>query len=157
MQLTQFTDYALRTLVYLSGHTDRLSTVSEISDSFQISENHLTKVVNRLARHGYIETVRGRRGGMQLARAPKFINIGDVIRDMEEHFDVVECFNPQKQTCPLLPACALKAVLAEARRQFMTTLDKYTLSDVVSEQATMALTSKRASHPVRQIVVASSQ
>jgi Rrf2 family nitric oxide-sensitive transcriptional repressor len=143
MQLTQFTDYSLRTLVYLSSHPERLSTVAEIALAFQISENHLTKVVNRLASYGYIETVRGRGGGMHLARAPQLINIGAVVRDMEEHFDVVECFNAQKQTCPLLPACALKAALHEARRNFMGTLDRYTLKDVVGGTGAPLFAEKR--------------
>jgi len=132
MQLTRFTDYSLRVLIYLGAHPGRLCTISEIADAYRISENHLMKVVNRLATAGYIETVRGKGGGMQLSRAPKMINIGAVVRDMEERFDIVECFDEARQDCPLLPACALRSVLADARRNFMATVDRYSLADVIS-------------------------
>lgn len=131
MQLTRFTDYSLRVLVYLGAHPGRLCTISEIAEAYRISENHLMKVVNRLATAGYIETMRGKGGGMRLSRAPKLINIGAVVRDMEERFDVVECFNEEHQDCPLLPSCALKSVLADARRNFMSTIDRYSLQDVI--------------------------
>ena len=132
MQLTRFTDYSLRVLIYLGAHPGRLCTISEIADAYRISENHLMKVVNRLATAGYIETVRGKGGGMHLSRAPKMINIGAVVRDMEERFDIVECFDEAHQDCPLLPACALRSVLADARRNFMATVDRYSLEDVIS-------------------------
>jgi len=131
MQLTRFTDYSLRVLVYLGAHPERLCTISEIADAYRISENHLMKVVNRLATAGYIETVRGKGGGMHLSRAPKMINIGAVVRDMEERFDIVECFDEARQDCPLLPACALRSVLSDARRNFMATVDRYSLEDVI--------------------------
>lgn len=118
MQLTRFTDYSLRVLVYLGAHPERLCTISEIAESYGISENHLMKVVNRLSTAGYIETLRGKGGGMHLSRAPKLINIGDVVRHMEDRLDIVECFNAEHQDCPLLPACTLKSVLADARRNF---------------------------------------
>ena len=131
MQLTRFTDYSLRVLIYLGAHPERLCTISEIADAYRISDNHLMKVVNRLATSGYIETVRGKGGGMHLSRAPKLIKIGAVVRDMEERFDMVECFNEEHQDCPLLPACALKSVLADARRNFLATIDRYSLQDVI--------------------------
>ena len=131
MQLTRFTDYSLRVLMYLGAHPERLCTISEIADAYRISENHLMKVVNRLATAGYVETVRGKGGGMHLSRAPKLINIGAVVRDMEERFDVVECFNEERQDCPLLPACALKSVLSDARQNFLSTVDRYSLQDVI--------------------------
>ncbi|HYB51945.1 MAG TPA: Rrf2 family transcriptional regulator [Burkholderiaceae bacterium] len=131
MQLTRFTDYSLRVLVYLGAHPERLCTISEIADAYRISENHLMKVVNRLASSGYIETVRGKGGGMHLSRAPKMINIGAVVRDMEERFDIVECFREEPGDCPLLPACALRSVLADARHNFLSTVDRYTLQDVI--------------------------
>ena len=89
------------------------------------------KVVNRLSSGGYIETVRGKGGGMRLSRAPKMINLGEVVRYMEERFDIVECFNEKHQDCPLLPACMLRSVLADAHRNFMATLDRHTLQDVL--------------------------
>ena len=131
MQLTQFTDYSLRALIYLGVHTERLCTIAEIARSYRVSENHMMKVVQRLSAAGYIETVRGKGGGMRLARPPRMINVGEVVRDMEERFDLVECFDTDRQECPLLPACALKSVLNDARRNFMATLDRRTLQDVL--------------------------
>jgi len=138
MQLTRFTDYSLRVLVYLGAYPERVCTISEIADAYQISENHLMKVVNKLSTAGYIDTIRGKGGGMRLSRAPKLINLGAVVRDMEERFDIVECFNEEYQDCPLLPACALKSVLADARRNFMATLDQHTLQDVLGSGASTA-------------------
>ena len=131
MQLTRFTDYSLRVLVFLGAHPDRLCTISETAQAYRISGNHLMKVVNRLSAVGYIQTFRGKGGGMQLSRAPKMINLGDVVRHMEDRFDIVECFNEKLQDCPLLPACALRSVLADALRNFMATLDRHTLQDVL--------------------------
>ncbi len=131
MQLSLFTDYSLRVLIFLGAHPDRLCTISETAAAYRISGNHLMKVVNRLAADGYIETVRGKGGGMRLSRAPKMINLGDVVRHMEERFDIVECFNEKYQDCPLFPACTLRSVLADAHRNFMATLDRHTLQDVL--------------------------
>ena len=131
MQLTLFTDYSLRVLIFLGAHPDRLCTISEIAEAYRISANHLMKVVNRLSSAGYIETVRGKGGGMRLSRAPKMINIGDVVRHMEDNFYIVECFNEKYQDCPLFPACTLRSVLADAHRNFMATLDRHTLRDVL--------------------------
>ena len=131
MQLTLFTDYSLRVLVYLGAHPDRLCTISETAGAYGISVNHLMKVVNRLSSVGYVETVRGKGGGMRLSRVPKMINIGDVVRHMEDSFDIVECFNEGRQDCPLLPACTLRSVVADAHRNFMATLDRHTLRDVL--------------------------
>jgi Rrf2 family nitric oxide-sensitive transcriptional repressor len=131
MQLTLFTDYSLRTLVFLGAHTDRLCTIGQIAQAYDISDNHLMKVVNRLAARGYVETIRGKGGGLRLAHEPKQVNIGAVVRDMEERFDLVECFDEARQSCPLLPACALKSMLDAARRNFLATLDRHTLQDVL--------------------------
>ncbi len=136
MQLTRFTDYSLRVLVYLGAHPDRLCTISETAGAYGISVNHLMKVVNRLSSVGYVETVRGKGGGMRLSRAPKMINIGDVVRHTEDSFDIVECFSAKKQDCPLLPACTLKSILVDARRNFMATLDRHTLQDVLGHGIT---------------------
>ena len=131
MQLTLFTDYSLRVLVFLGAHPDRLCTISETAKAYRISSNHLMKVVNRLSSDGYIETIRGKGGGMRLSRAANMINLGDVVRHMEERFDIVECFDTKQQDCPLLPACTLPSVLADAHRNFMATLDCHTLQDVL--------------------------
>jgi Rrf2 family transcriptional regulator, nitric oxide-sensitive transcriptional repressor len=143
MQLTQFTDYSLRALIYLGVHTDRLCTIAEIAGSYRISENHMMKVVQRLSAAGYIETVRGKGGGMRLAREPALINLGEVVRDMEERFDIVECFDAHKQDCPLLPSCTLKSVLADARRNFLATLDARTLKDVIGARFVGLLAANR--------------
>ncbi|MEW6312649.1 MAG: Rrf2 family transcriptional regulator [Pseudomonadota bacterium] len=135
MQLTRFTDYALRVLIYLAAHPDRMATISEIAASYGISENHLMKIVHHLSTRGYIETVRGKGGGMRLARRPELINIGEVVRDTEDNLDIVECFNQEKRDCPLLPACVLKSILSEARKNFMATLDRYNLQDLLGTQA----------------------
>jgi len=133
MQLTQFTDYSLRTLVFLGAHPGELCTIAQVAAAYGISVNHVMKVVNRLASFGYVETIRGKGGGLRLARAPRLINLGEVVRNMEERFDIVECFNEQHQTCRLLPACTLRSVLSDARRNFMATLDGHTLESVISE------------------------
>jgi Rrf2 family nitric oxide-sensitive transcriptional repressor len=152
MQLTRFTDYALRALVYLGAHRERLSTISEIATFYDISEAHLMKIVNRLATAGYIETLRGKGGGMRLSREPHLINLGDVVRDTEDNMNIVECFDPTRQSCPLLPACTLKFVLTEARRNFIATLDRYTLKDVLSRQtAAVVAAGPRARIPVRRL------
>jgi len=131
MQLTRFTDYSLRVLVFLGAHPDRLCTIAETAEAYGISANHLMKVVSRLSSVGHIETVRGKGGGMRLSRAPKMINIGEVVRHMEDRFDILGCFNDEHQDCPLFPTCTLKSVLVDAHRNFMATLDHYTLQDVL--------------------------
>ena len=152
MQLTRFTDYALRALIYLGAHRERLSTISEIAAFYDISEAHLMKIVNRLATAGYIETLRGKGGGMRLSREPHLINLGDVVRDTEDNMNIVECFDPTRQSCPLLPACTLKSVLTEARRNFIATLDRYTLKDVLSRQTAAVVAAwPRARIPVRRL------
>ena len=135
MQLTRFTDYSLRTLLYLGAAPQRRSTIGEVAQAYGISTNHLMKVVSRLAAAGYVETLRGKGGGLRLARAPGLINVGELVRAMEERLDIVECFDPRHRDCPLLPACTLKSVLADARRNFLATLDRYTLQDLVGDGA----------------------
>lgn len=131
MQLTYFTDYALRTLMYLAAHPERLVPIAEISASYGISNHHLTKVANLLARGGFVQAVRGRGGGLQLARAPKEIVVGEVVRACEPNLHLVECFDRANNTCPIVPACGLARVLVEAQQQFLATLDGHTLGDLV--------------------------
>ena len=137
MRLTIFTDYSLRVLLYLGAHRDEeeLATVSDIAAAYRISENHLKKVVHHLARHGYVETTRGKGGGMQLARAPEEINIGAVVRITEDDLAVVECFEKGDPKCTIVPACALPAVLARALDAFFAVLDGQTLADLLQPQA----------------------
>jgi Rrf2 family nitric oxide-sensitive transcriptional repressor len=147
MQFTHFTDYSLRTLIYLGARQDALATISEIADKYGISQSHLTKVVHQLANRGYIQTLRGKGGGMRLARLPQLINIGDVVRNMEENINLVECFNAKNQSCPLLPACTLKSVLTEARRNFFDTLDRYTLADLLVNTSSLKMITETQQNP----------
>ncbi len=134
MQLTRFTDYALRTLIYLGLNQGRRVTIAEISREYQVSENHLMKIVHRLGQHGYIETVRGKGGGMRIARRLETIHIGAVVRDMEETMDLAECFDPRNRDCPMLPACVLQSALIAARENFLQTLDTYTVADLIANK-----------------------
>lgn len=131
LQLTLYTDYALRTLIYLGVHPEG-GTISDVAASYAISRNHLVKVVHNLGRLGYIHTVRGKSGGLSLARPPERIGIGDVVRDMENSFELVECFNARANECPISGACRLERALHEANRAFMRVLDAYTLKDVLA-------------------------
>ena len=132
MRLTQFTDYALRTLLYLGVHNDRLVPVAEVARSYRVSHNHLVKVAAMLTELGVVEAVRGRGGGLRLAVDPGEINVGWVIRRTEPDLHLVECFDRATDTCPITPACMLKKVLHEARRNFLETLDRYTLADFLA-------------------------
>ncbi|MDX1250890.1 MAG: Rrf2 family transcriptional regulator [Gammaproteobacteria bacterium] len=133
MQLTLYTDYSLRVLLYLGIHKNEKATINEIADYFKISRNHLVKVVHNLAVCGYIHTVRGKGGGMSLARPAEEINIGDVVRHTEPNFHVVECFNPQTTHCPAYNVCTLIDVLNSALTNFFAILDRYTLADLLKK------------------------
>lgn len=136
MHLTRYTDYSLRVLIYLGTHQDKLATISEIATYHGISRNHLMKVVHQLGTNGYIATLRGKGGGIKLARPPEKIVVGDVVRSMEETMNIVECFEPgaSASACILASACQLKSALSEAMQSFLVTLDLYTLADLVGEQ-----------------------
>lgn len=134
MQLTLYTDYSLRVLVYLSLNPERSSTISEIADFYQVSRNHLVKVVHNLSLKQHIISSRGKGGGLRLARAPELINIGAVIRDTEPNFHVVECFNGETpNTCVVEPICRLKGILGKASDQFLKTLDAYSIADIIKK------------------------
>ena len=130
MRLTTFSDYAFRVLIYLGG-TQGLVTIADIAGAYGISENHLMKVVHQLSRLGYIETVRGKGGGMRLARPPREIKVGEVLRATEDGFDLVECMGEGDSDCRIVRACVLKGALGEALAAFLGTLDGYTLADLV--------------------------
>ena len=138
VRLTLFSDYALRVLVHAGTHADRLVTVTEIAASYRISRHHLIKVVQLLVQNGFVETVRGRTGGLRLARAPEAINVGALVRSTEPDFDLVECFDSRTNTCVIAPACDLKAVLHEAQSEFMRVLDSYTLADLLVRRRKLA-------------------
>lgn len=133
MQLSAFTDFSLRVLIYAAVRDDRLCTVDEIASAFDISRHHLVKVVNELGRLGYVETRRGRGGGFQLACVPAKTRLGDVVRQMEGNLTLVECFDRKTNACPLTRACGLKGALREAFDAFFAVLDRYTLADLVAE------------------------
>ncbi|MBK8163895.1 MAG: Rrf2 family transcriptional regulator [Gammaproteobacteria bacterium] len=134
MQLTLYTDYSLRVLIYLGLRRDRLSTVSEIAQGYGISRNHLVKVVHNLSTLDFIHSIRGKGGGLSLARAPELINIGDVVRHTEANFTIVECFDGRQQNCPITQVCRLKGVLGDASDAFLAVLDGYTLADVLKNE-----------------------
>lgn len=131
MRLTKATDYAFRVLLYVGTYPGRRVSTEEIAKAFDISKDHLGKVVNQLAQRGWLDAKRGRNGGLTLARAPEVIGLGEVVRHMEPDLDLVECFNRKNNTCPIMPACGLIGPLVEARRAFLAVLDGYTLADVL--------------------------
>ena len=131
MRLKSYTDYALRVLMHLAARPDRLASIAEIARTYRISHNHLMKVVHDLRKEGFLDAVRGRSGGIRLARPADKISVGEVVRHTEGSFDLVDC-----GSCVIAPACALTAALHEARRAFMTVLDGYSLADLVEERRT---------------------
>ena len=129
MQLTQFSDYSLRLLLYLAAHPDRLVPIDEVSRAYGVSHHHLVKIVQLLVDRQLVASTRGRGGGLRLNRQPADINVGALVRITEPHFDLVECFDRTTNTCPIEPACGLKQVLRDARRAFLDVLDGRTLAD----------------------------
>ena len=134
MQLTRFTDYSLRSLMYLASHPERLSSVKEISEHYGISRNHLVKVVHRLSQLGYIETLKGKGGGIQIANGTEKLRLGVLISELEPNMNLVECFDSKTNTCRITGACQLKHYLFEAARSFINTMNKYTLADTIKNK-----------------------
>jgi Rrf2 family nitric oxide-sensitive transcriptional repressor len=136
MRLTVYTDYALRVLMYAALHSDRLPTISEIAETYGVSRNHIMKVVYELGVAGYIETVRGQRGGLRLARPPSDIVLGEVVRRTEPDMALMPCFdgagaaNTARTVCAIAPACRLRRALQQASAAFFAVLDGYTLADL---------------------------
>jgi Rrf2 family transcriptional regulator, nitric oxide-sensitive transcriptional repressor len=137
MRLTTFTDFTLRTLIYLAVRPDRLVTVRDIAQAYDISSNHLMKVVQRLAQSDYVTTVRGQRGGIRLALPAEQINIGEVVRRMESDLDVVPCFAADK-CCAIQPECVLATAVGHAMQAFLDVLDQYTLADLTAPRPGLA-------------------
>lgn len=135
MHLTLHADYSLRVLLYLATRPGQVISTQEVSEAYAISKHHLVRVVQTLAHHGFVEVRPGRTGGLSLAREPRDINVGRVLRVAEPDYHLVECFQREKNTCPIAPACGLKGVLYEAREAFLSVLEKYTLADVLSRSA----------------------
>lgn len=132
MRLTTYTDYALRVLMYLGLRGHDLSTIQEIAEQYGISRNHLMKLVHVLGRLGYVETVRGKKGGLRLARRPDEIRVGEIIRRLEPDMALVECFRSTDVQCRIVKSCILQDALGEALGSFLETLDRYTLSDLLA-------------------------
>jgi Rrf2 family transcriptional regulator, nitric oxide-sensitive transcriptional repressor len=131
MQLTVHTDYALRVLLYLAHFPEKRSGTEEISTAYGISKNHLVRVVQTLADAGFVRVIVGRSGGVELARNPADIRLGEVVRASEASFRLVECHDHASNTCPIVPVCGLKSLLDSALESFLAELDKHTLADMV--------------------------
>ena len=133
MHLTRYTDYALRVLLYLAIKGETRSTINEIAESYDISRNHLMKVVQDLSHRGYVTTIRGKNGGLLINRAPEDISLGRLIRDTESELGLVECLREHNQ-CPITAACRARSILNEALTAFMAVLDRYTLADLLGKR-----------------------
>lgn len=132
MHLTLNTDYSLRVLIYVAEHPDRLVTTQEIVEHYDISKNHVVKIVNKLGKLNFLELKRGRYGGgIALAKEPKDINVGEVITETEPNMDIVECFNPEKNSCCIAGNCKLTGILRKANSRFVQELVNYTLADLL--------------------------
>lgn len=137
MRLTLHTDYSLRVLMFAALKGESLSTIAEIAAHFEISRTHLMKVVNALGRAGYLDTVRGKKGGFRLAKKPSQIKVGAVVRDLEEDLAIVGCMQ-QTDYCPIEGTCVLRGALGEATAAFLAVLDRYTLADLVKPRKPLA-------------------
>jgi len=133
MQLTLYTDYSFRVLLYLGVNNDRLCTIAEIAERCNATQNHLVKVVHNLGKEGYIQTMRGRTGGIRLKKDPAEITITEIIRCTEVNLDIAECLRPTN-TCHITEVCTLKGIFSEAQQQFIDTLDQYTLASLLANR-----------------------
>lgn len=149
MRLTAYTDYTLRTLMYLGLNRDRLVTIQDIAESHGISKNNLMKVVHRLGMSGMVETVRGRNGGLKLNKEPTDINIGEVVRNTETDFFMAECFDRESNTCIYAPSCALKKVLGSATAAYLEVLDGVTLDDLIGRRGNRKAAVDTVVSPIR--------
>ncbi|MCW8140364.1 MAG: Rrf2 family transcriptional regulator [Planctomycetota bacterium] len=138
MQLTVYTDYALRTLLYLGLHPDRPVPAPEVAQAYAISVHHVAKVAKALVRDGFVRARRGRAGGLELAVAPDALRVGDVVRRTEPTLDLLECFDRRASACPITGACRLEHVLHDARAAFLEVLDRTTLADLLTNRPALA-------------------
>lgn len=135
MQLKKYTDYSLRTLIFVGLRKDNeLASIKEISEVYDISHNHLGKIVHELTRLGLLESIRGRGGGIRLSKPPEEINIGHLIRLLESDFTLLECFDSEKNHCVISPGCTLKHTLNKALHAFYKVLEEYTLDDLIQNE-----------------------
>ena len=137
MRLTLHTDYSLRLLMLLALEPDELHTIEEVAVRYGISRNHLMKVTQTLAQAGFVDSLRGRGGGLRLGKPAAKIILGDVVRATEDGFNLVECFDRKTNTCVVAPVCGLRGPLEEAVLAFLRTLDKYSLADLVANPGSM--------------------
>ena len=134
MQITRFTDYGLRTLMYVAARSESIASVKEVSEQYGISRNHLVKVVHRLSQLGYIETTKGKGGGIKIAKGTEKLRLGELIKQLEPNMNMVECFDAKTNTCRITGSCQLKHYLFEATQSFINTMNKYTLADKVQNK-----------------------
>jgi Rrf2 family transcriptional regulator, nitric oxide-sensitive transcriptional repressor len=137
MRLTLNTDYSLRVLIHVGLCGDKLTTIDDIAQAFGISKAHLMKVVNDLSQKGYLETARGRNGGIRLMREPRHINVGQVVRDTENQLDVIGCLE-HRGYCQIERVCALRSALRDATQAFLAVLNTYTLADLIKPQRALS-------------------
>ncbi|GAA6211738.1 nitric oxide-sensing transcriptional repressor NsrR [Hyphomicrobiales bacterium 4NK60-0047b] len=137
MRLTVHTDYAIRTLIFLAIRDNKLATISDISERYQISKNHLMKVAQELVHHEFVISERGRNGGLRLARPPSEINLGDVIQKMEADFYLVSCLDPEKNNCKIIGNCGAQSIMHKAIAAFIDVFRQYTLEDAVINEKTL--------------------
>ena len=142
MKLTAYSDYSLRLLMYVAVKGSALVTIQEVADVYGISKNHLMKVAFELGRKGFLETVRGRGGGLRLARPADKIIVGEVVRAMEEDFTMVECFDISANQCVISGPCRLRGALARALKAYFAVLDEYTLADLAGRNPLLFRTLK---------------
>ena len=133
MQLTLYTDYSFRVLLYLGVNRDRLCTIAEISERSAATQNHLVKVVHNLGREGYIQTMRGRTGGIRLKKEPEEITLTEIIRCTEVNMDIAECLR-ENNTCHISEVCSIKNIFEQAQNEFIRTLDQYTLANLLENK-----------------------
>jgi Rrf2 family nitric oxide-sensitive transcriptional repressor len=138
MRLTVFTDYCLRALIFVALKGDELTTIDEIAEHHRINRNHLVKVVFRLGQLGYLQTSRGKGGGIRLAAEPSTLSLGKLVRQTEQDFALVECFPGRDCFCVIEPACALKSALRTALEAFFGVLDQYTIADLAKPSRNLA-------------------
>ncbi|MBS3799170.1 MULTISPECIES: Rrf2 family transcriptional regulator [unclassified Pseudoalteromonas] len=134
MNITRFTDYSLRVLIYTALHDGQTVTIKAVAEKYDISKNHLMKVVQELSNKGYLIATRGKNGGIRLGREPSLINVGEIVRLHEQNSVLVECFGSDNQ-CVITPACKLKTILSKAMEQFFAHLDQYSLADLVNSDS----------------------
>lgn len=136
MRLTQFSDYSLRVLIYLALHPKKRTTIDQLTQAYDVSRHHVRSVVHNLSKLGYVESIQGKGGGLSLALKPKDISIREVVENTENDFHIVECFSPDGNACPIEPLCVLKQALSEASKSFLSTLENYTIEDLIKNKKT---------------------